>query len=55
MDLGSISVFVTFNKFMKLIRRLNGENFYLSSQIFQIYWLISGMEVLKNGVSTEIV
>ena len=43
-----LALFVMFNKSMDFIRRLNRENFYFSSQSFQIWWLISGMEVRKT-------
>ena len=33
---------------MDFIRRLKRENFYFSSQSFQIWWLISGIEVRKT-------
>ena len=33
---------------MDFIRRLNRENFYFSSQRFQIWWQISGIEVRKT-------
>ena len=33
---------------MNFIRRLNRGNFYFSSQSFQIWWLISGIEVRKT-------
>ena len=38
-----------FNKSMNIIRRLNRENFYFSSQSFQIWWQISGLKVWKNA------
>ena len=41
-------MFVMFNKFTKIIRRLIRENFYLSNKRFQIWWLISGMEVMTK-------
>ena len=41
MDLGPIC-HVNKNP-MNFIRWLNRENFYLSSQRFQIWWIISGM------------
>ena len=37
-----------FNKSMNFIRNLIGENFYFPNKRFQICWLISGMEVMKN-------
>ena len=33
---------------MDFIRRLNRENFYFSSQSFQIWWQISDIEVRKT-------
>ena len=33
---------------MNFIRSLNKGNFYFSNQSFQIWWLISGIEVRKN-------
>ena len=38
-----------FNKSTNIIRRLNRENFYFSSQSFQIWWQISGLKVWKNA------
>ena len=45
MDLGPICHVY---KSMDFIRRLNRENFYFSKQSFQIWWLISGIEVRKT-------
>ena len=38
-------VFVMFNNSVDFTRRLTSENFYFSSQGFQIWWQISGIEV----------
>ena len=43
-----LALFVMFNKSMNFIRRLNRENFYFSSQSFQIWWITSGTEVRKT-------
>ena len=37
------------NKSMNFIRSLIRENFYFPNKRFQICWLISGMEVMKNN------
>ena len=38
-----------FSKSMKFIRFLNRGNFYFSNNgYFQIWWLISGMDIMKN-------
>ena len=40
---------------MDFIRRLNRENFYFSSQCFQIWWQISSTEVKKtHKISAQI-
>ena len=43
-----LDLFVMFNKSIDFVRRLNRENFYFSSQSFQIWWQISGIEVWKT-------
>ena len=43
---------VMFNKSMNFIKRLNRGNFYLPKQSFKIWWLIRGMEVIKQ-ISAE--
>ena len=35
-------------KSMNVIRSLSRENFYFSNQSFEIWWLIRGMEVMKE-------
>ena len=40
-------LFVMFHKSINFIRKIN-RKIYFSSQSFKIWWLLSGMEVIKN-------
>ena len=45
-----LALFVMFNKSMNFIRRYNRENFYLSSQRFQIWWISKYLVYVSHNI-----